>query len=154
MIEDSESAGQSPEGAAGTATPAWIASACTRCGKCCLNEHYMMTLTATAQDVARWRREGQEDILRYVARVGPGLHDLWVDDGIELSRCPFLRKNRGVATYRCTIHETRPEACRSYPVSYEQMVADECEIIDAIRSAAEAIARALPTAGDEASEPG
>jgi len=33
------------------------------------------------------------------------------------------------------------------------MVADECEIIDAIRSAAEVIARVLPTAGDEASEP-
>jgi len=120
-------------------TPGWVAAACTRCGKCCTNENYMMTLTASAKDVARWRREGRDDILRYVAQVGLGFYDLWVDDGVELARCPFLRKDRGAATYRCRIHETRPETCRRYPVSYEQMVADECEIINAIRSAAEAI---------------
>lgn len=125
--------------------PAWISSACTRCGKCCLNEHYMMTLTASAEDVARWRREGRDDILRYVAKVGPGFYDLWIDDGIELSRCPFLRKDRGATTYRCSLYETRPEAWRGYPVSYGQMVADECEIIDVIQLSAEAIDRAQST---------
>lgn len=119
--------------------PHWIAAACTRCGKCCTNESYVMTLAASAKDVARWRREGRDDILRYAEKVLPGLYDLWVDDGVELSRCPFLRKDRGAATYRCRIYETRPETCRRYPVSYKQMIADGCEIIDAIRFAAEAI---------------
>jgi len=113
MIEDSTQTEQPKElDAVEETVPAWFVAACTRCGKCCLNEHYMMTLTATARDVARWRREGREDILRYAAKVGPGFYDLWIDDGIELSRCPFLRKERSAATYRCTIHETRPEACR------------------------------------------
>lgn len=106
----------------------------------------MMTLTATARDVARWRREGRNDILRYVAKVGPGFYDLWVDDGVELSRCPFLRKDRGAATYHCKIYETRPEACCGYPVDYAQMVNDECEIVDAIRSAFEAVQLAQPDA--------
>lgn len=134
-------------------TPGWIASACTRCGKCCLNESYMLTLTASAKDVSRWQREGRDDILRYVAQVGPGFYDLWVDDGVELARCPFLRKDRGAATYRCKIHETRPETCRRYPVDYEQMIVDECEIIDAIRSAAEAIHRAQPLVRQKKSVP-
>lgn len=149
-MNNHEPAGRGSEVAEESA-PAWLASACTRCGKCCLNEHYMMTLTATARDVARWQREGRDDILRYVAKVRPGLYDLWVDDGVELSRCPFLRKDRGAATYHCRIYETRPEACRGYPVDYAQMVNDECEIIDAIRSAFGAIQRAQPDGCQESS---
>ena len=133
----------------GEKTPDWIASACTRCGKCCLNKGYMLTLSATAKDVARWRKEGRDDILRHVDQVSPGVYDLWFDDGWELGRCPFLRKDRGAATYRCKIHDTRPEQCRSYPATYGKMVADECEIIHAILAAAEAIHRSQTIADRE-----
>ena len=114
--------------------PAWVGSACTRCGKCCLDEHYMLTLSATDEDVARWEDEGHEDILQYVDTIKPGVHDLWIKDGEELARCPFVRKDKGKPTYRCTIYETRPEACRKYPVSVAQMVALGCEILVEIDS--------------------
>jgi Fe-S-cluster containining protein len=104
---------------------ALIPSLCTRCGKCCLNESYMGTLSATPDDVARWHEQGRTDILQWES-----LGDLWVDDdGRECSRCPFLRKDRGKATYKCRIYDTRPAACRDYPQSYEQMVHDGCEIV-------------------------
>lgn len=133
----------------GETTPDWIASACTRCGKCCLKKDYMLSLSATAKDVVRWRKEGRDDILRYVDHVNMGFYDLWFDNGKELDRCPFLRKDRGAASYRCTIHNTRPEVCRSYPANYEQMVADECEIIQVVMSAAGAIHRSQMSTDQE-----
>lgn len=45
------------------------------------------------------------------------LHDLWIDqsrDDYEASRCPFVRKDRGQPTYKCTIYATRPQVCRAY----------------------------------------
>jgi Fe-S-cluster containining protein len=124
--------------------PAWVASACTRCGKCCLDEHYMLTLSATDEDVARWEEEGREDILQYVDTVKPGTHDLWIRDGEELARCPFVRKDKGKPTYRCTIYETRPEACRKYPVSAGQMVALGCEIVIELDSVVSSIRSIKP----------
>jgi Fe-S-cluster containining protein len=99
-------------------------SPCTNCGKCCTNPAYMGTLTATEQDVRRWRREGRQDILRFVEVLGragkslPGgdFADLWIDQetGMERERCPFVRKVRGQNRYLCTIYETRPQVCRDY----------------------------------------
>jgi Fe-S-cluster containining protein len=96
--------------------------ACTRCGKCCTNPHFMGTLSATAADVARWLAERRWDILQWASIMPlgapgtePGGADLWVDaDHNEARRCPFVRKDRGRPTYRCTIYETRPEVCRDY----------------------------------------
>lgn len=117
--------------------PKWVAAACTRCGKCCLEEKYMLSLCATDVDVKRWKREGRKDILQYVYTSGPGLHDLWVNqEGEALSRCPFVRKDRGKPTYHCTIYETRPEACREYPVDVERMVDIGCEIINEVENLA------------------
>ena len=110
-----------------------IPSLCTRCGKCCLPESgYMDTLSATTADMRRWRREKRADILAYADDFGrtSGGADLWFKpDGRECSRCPFVRRERGRQTYRCGIYETRPEVCRDYPISYEQMELIGCEII-------------------------
>lgn len=109
--------------------PAWLGAACNGCGKCCTNEYFMGTLTASSEDINRWTREGRDDILRFV-KSG----DLWIDDnGREYFRCPFVRKNRGKSTYRCTIYETRPEVCRNYPSSYSHMISIGCEIIDVVQ---------------------
>jgi len=99
-------------------------SPCTNCGKCCTNESYMLTLSATQEDVERWQAEGREDILRFVSVLGPfgyllpgpAYADLWIDErtGNERSRCPFVRKVRGQPRYLCTIYETRPQVCRDY----------------------------------------
>ncbi len=88
---------------------------CIRCGKCCLYRHFMMTLSATSEDVSRWKREERYDILKYVSTISPDVHDLWVKNGEESHRCPFVRKDRGKPTYRCGIYETRPEVCKGYP---------------------------------------
>lgn len=40
-------------------------SPCTNCGKCCTNPDFMANLTATREDVLRWRREYRYDILRF-----------------------------------------------------------------------------------------
>lgn len=112
--------------------PEWIAGACTRCGKCCLKVDYMESLYATPADVARWKSEGRLDILQYAWVMVSGA-DLWFsENGEQLPRCPFLRKDRGRNTYKCLIHETRPEVCRGYPYGYDQMVADDCEIPAAV----------------------
>lgn len=116
--------------------PSWAAAACTRCGKCCFDEAYMGTLSATQEDIDRWQAEGRDDILQYVAMVSAGVYDLWVKDGEEYLRCPFLGKDRGKATYHCRIHETRPAVCRAYPVSLRQMVEDGCEISGEIKAVA------------------
>ena len=116
--------------------PKWLAAACTRCGKCCLDASYMLSLPATESDIRRWRREGRDDILEYVDFIGGGVYDLWVRDGVDLPRCPFVRKDRGKPTYHCTIHETRPAACRGYPVTAGQMIKLGCEIVGEIESVA------------------
>lgn len=89
---------------------------CTRCGKCCTNKNYMGTLSATEEDVQRWTKEKRWDILQYVDVMTPGFGgDLWIpESGEELLRCPFVRKDRNLPTYKCTIYETRPQVCRDY----------------------------------------
>jgi Fe-S-cluster containining protein len=71
----------------------------------------MGSLSATDEDVARWKREGRDDILRFV-----WMNDLWVEaDGKEWERCPFVRKIAGTKRYNCRIYDTRPQVCRDYP---------------------------------------
>ena len=85
-------------------------SPCTNCGKCCTNPNFMGSLSATAEDVRRWRRERRYDILRFEDGG-----DLWIDEkGEERLRCPFVRKVRNQPRYLCTIYETRPQVCRDY----------------------------------------
>jgi len=98
-----------------------IPSLCTRCGKCCLNEDYMGTLYASDDDVKRWRKETRRDILNHVSSPTEHVHDIWVKDDGECSRCPFLRKDRGATTFKFRIYNTRPEPCRDYPNDYAQM---------------------------------
>jgi Fe-S-cluster containining protein len=84
-------------------------SPCTNCGKCCTNRSFMGSMSATIEDVERWGREGRDDILAYEDGG-----DLWIKDGEELYRCPFVRKVRGQNRYLYTIYETRPQVCRDY----------------------------------------
>jgi uncharacterized protein len=120
---------------------ALIPTLCTRCGRCCLKPDYIATLTASPGDVRRWRREGRHDILAYAEVIGSGA-DLWIrPDGSECTRCPFLRKDRNAVTYRCRIHATKPQPCRDYPASYDQMVEDGCEIVH------ELVARGIDATG-------
>ena len=109
--------------------------ACTQCGRCCTNPSFMKTLPATGDDVKRWRKGGRADILEWCSVLGDDANpyaDLWISPrtGDEASRCPFVRKIRGQDRYTCTIYNTRPEVCRAYPISVDNMKAVDCEMID------------------------
>ena len=85
---------------------------CRRCGKCCMTD---FTAYVTAEDLARWRREGREDILGMVEQE----HTVWAGDrlvssesGEDVRGCPFLTWEGDHST--CTIYETRPGVCRRF----------------------------------------
>ncbi len=126
---------------------------CQQCGKCC--ERGRPPLSATQEDLKRWKKERRKDILKYVDFIsvtvcpkcrkgvltGKGTcitcglkakeeiiaMDLWFDfaTGNELERCPFLQKVRNQNKYQCRIHETKPRNCKEFPI-YVATKCDKC----------------------------
>lgn len=86
---------------------------CKRCGRCCKEAQGF--LSATPEDITRWRNQHREDILSHAYVFFTGYADLWFDplSGEELFHCPFLKKV-GRKEYECTIWETKPEQCRDW----------------------------------------
>ena len=70
----------------------------------------------------------RQDIAEYVLDG-----KIWFDPktGKPLALCPWLRKTPEQNTYSCDIYFDRPDDCKYYPVSIEQMVKDECEMLEA-----------------------
>jgi Fe-S-cluster containining protein len=52
------------------------------------------------------------------------------DTGKQLELCPWLRKLPDQNKYICAIYYDRPDDCKYYPVTIEQMVKDECEMLE------------------------
>jgi Fe-S-cluster containining protein len=50
--------------------------------------------------------------------------------GKQMLRCPWLRKLPKQDKYVCRIYYNRPDECRHYPVSVEEMIRDECEMLE------------------------
>mgnify|MGYP003633574301 FL=1 len=107
---------------------------CTGCGKCCTYGPYMKTMSADEEDLQRWEDEGRQDILDTADIFFWGgredrTADLWMDPKTGEERdsdiCPWVKKV-GKDNWHCTIHELRPNVCRSYPVSKEQRDELEC----------------------------
>jgi len=83
---------------------------CACCGDCCAS--FGGHLHASKRDLARWQREGRDDLLSRVNR----LDWIWVDPETKqlLDPCPFLQpldEQRRV----CSINDTKPDICRDYP---------------------------------------
>lgn len=99
--------------------------ACNQCGKCCI-KYSEGGLSATADEINYWELF-RPKIARYVSD-----DIIWVDpiSGKQLSICPWLRKAEGKEQYSCDIYYDRPDDCKVYPVNIEQMVMDECEMLD------------------------
>ncbi len=57
---------------------------------------------------------------------------IWMDPGTgkQIELCPWLRRSPDQEVYTCDIYYDRPEDCRHYPVTIEQMVKDECEMLE------------------------
>jgi Fe-S-cluster containining protein len=83
---------------------------CACCGRCC--ESFGGHLNASPHDLARWRREGRDDLLHRVNRLGW----IWIDPatGRLEDQCPFLHQN-GEQRRICAINDTKPDMCRDYP---------------------------------------
>ena len=98
---------------------------CNQCGKCC-TKYGDGGLSVTAEEVELWR-VFRPDIHRYV-KDG----EIWMnpDTGKPLERCPWLRLAPNQKKYTCDIYEDRPDDCKYYPVEIQQMVNDECEMIE------------------------
>jgi Fe-S-cluster containining protein len=98
---------------------------CNQCGKCCI-KYSNGGLSATDSEI-KWWDSTRPDIYDYV-RNGK----IWMDpnNGEPLELCPWLRKQPN-NVYTCNIYYDRPDDCKFYPVTIEQMVSDECEMLEA-----------------------
>ncbi len=96
---------------------------CNQCGKCCI-KYSNGGLSASEDEIKHW------DIFK------PEVYDfvnngkIWMDPqtGEQLEICPWLKKEKNL--YTCDIYFDRPNDCKYYPVTIEQMINDECEMLE------------------------
>ncbi|MGH1372122.1 MAG: YkgJ family cysteine cluster protein [Cellvibrionaceae bacterium] len=102
---------------------------CNSCGKCCV-KYGGGGLAASEADLESWELFSPV-LFRYVKRG-----KIWFDptSGHEIDHCPWLKVKAsavtGVTRYECSIYFDRPEDCRHYPSTVEEMVRDGCEMIE------------------------
>ena len=98
---------------------------CNQCGKCCIR-YGGGGLTATAGEIDGWEKH-RPDISSHV-RDG----EIWMDPvtGKQMMHCPWLEKLPDQQKYTCSIYFDRPDECKHYPVSIEEMIRDGCEMLD------------------------
>ena len=83
-------------------------------------------LSASADEIAYW------EIFRpHIYKFVSG-GNIWIDPntGSQIKRCPWLRQLPSQEKYVCDIYYDRPDDCKHYPVTIEQMIKDECEMLD------------------------
>ena len=99
---------------------------CNQCGKCCEN-YSNGGLSASENDIEFWE-VFRPHIYNFVSGG-----NIWVDPdtGNQIKRCPWLRKLPNQGKYVCDIYYDRPDDCKHYPVTIEQMIKDECEMLEA-----------------------
>jgi Fe-S-cluster containining protein len=98
---------------------------CNLCGKCC-TKYSDGGLSASASEIELWDIF-RPDIYRYVSGG-----NIWFspDTDEQLKMCPWLRKQPNQNKYTCAIYYDRPDDCKYYPVTIDQMVKDECEMLE------------------------
>ena len=84
-------------------------------------------MSASASEIDWWETHRPE-IARYVSDG-----EIWISPltGKQMERCPWLQKLPNLNKYTCRIYNDRPEDCRYYPVKIDQMINDECEMLEA-----------------------
>ena len=98
---------------------------CNQCGKCCI-KYSNGGLSASQSEIELWEIFKPE-IYQYVSNG-----EIWFDPktGKQIERCPWLRKIPNQEKYTCDIYDDRPEDCRFYPTSIEEMERNECEMLE------------------------
>ena len=96
---------------------------CNQCGKCCI-KYSNDGLSASEDEIKHW------DIFKPEIYNFVNDGKIWMDpkSGEQLEICPWLRKEKNL--YTCDIYFDRPNDCKYYPVTIEQMINDECEMIE------------------------
>ena len=96
---------------------------CNQCGKCCI-KYSNGGLSASEDEIKHW------DIFKpeIYNFVNNGM--IWMDPktGKQLEVCPWLRKEKDL--YSCDIYFDRPNDCKYFPVTIEQMINIECEMLE------------------------
>ena len=98
---------------------------CNQCGKCC-TLYGGGGLTVSADEIDWWELH-RPDIADYV-HAG----EIWFDptSGKQTLSCPWLQKIPGQDKYTCDIYFDRPDECKHYPVTIEEMLRDGCEMLE------------------------
>jgi len=98
---------------------------CNQCGKCCI-KYSNGGLTTSISQINYWY-DHKSEIAKYV-KDG----NIWFDPetGKQIERCPWLRKEPNQNKYTCAIYFDRPDDCRFYPSTLDEMVADGCDMIE------------------------
>lgn len=98
---------------------------CNQCGKCCTN-YGGSGLSASASEIDWWETYRPE-IARYVSGG-----KIWISPvtGKQMEHCPWLQKLPNQDKYTCRIYNDRPDDCRYYPVDIDQMISDDCEMLE------------------------
>lgn len=99
---------------------------CNQCGKCCV-KYGANDLSPSAEDI-KWWDQFKPNIYQYVNNKR-----IWFNpsDGTAVEHCPWLRVSNN-NLHICEIYQDRPEDCRLYPSSINEMLADDCEMLEAI----------------------
>ena len=103
-----------------------IVKDCNQCGKCCI-KYSNGSLSASASQIDYWSNYRPE-IYKYVNNGRIWMHP---DTGKQIELCPWLRKVPGQNKYSCDIYFDRPDDCKFYPSTIDEMVLDGCEMIEA-----------------------
>lgn len=98
---------------------------CNQCGKCCIS-YSNGGLSASPEEIKLW------DLFR------PDIYDytndgkIWVNPatGEQLEICPWLIKESNKDIYTCDIYNDRPDDCKFFPVTIEQMINIECAMLE------------------------
>lgn len=98
---------------------------CNQCGKCC-TKYSNGGLSASESEIKFW------DVFRPEIHEYVSEGNIWMEPttGEQLELCPWLRKQPN-NVYTCDIYFDRPDDCKYYPVTIEQMIEDDCEMIEA-----------------------
>jgi Fe-S-cluster containining protein len=98
---------------------------CNQCGKCCIN-YSDGGLSASPSEI-EWWNTFRPDIARFVHKG-----EIWIDPDTKkmITRCPWLRHSPQENKYSCDIYYDRPDDCKHYPVTVEQMINDDCEMLE------------------------
>ena len=106
---------------------------CKQCGVCCTDLSKAFSICANEEDVQLWDKGRRDDILDWVdsiqIRGGEYVHTIWVDPttGMDVTKCPWLKRLPFQNKYICQIHDAKPVRCREYPKSKKDTEEKHCQ---------------------------